>query len=156
VQSPRKNIQVSTCRKRPLQRPSAFDRFEVTATGSVGYPHVRQNPRESRLRVQPDKHNKCTIRSLYQKTNPCKSCLRVQPDKHNKCMIRSLYQKTNPCKSRLRVQPDKHNKCTIRSLYQKTNPCKSRLRVQPDSHNTGIPHLIQRRVTDHITQTINR
>jgi hypothetical protein len=117
VKIPCKIFQVSPCRKRPLRRPSAFDRFEVTATGSVDYPRVRQNPRKCRLSVQSDKHNKCTIRSLYQKANLCKRRLRVQPDKHNKCTIRSLYQRTNPCKSHLRVQPDKHNKCTIRSLY---------------------------------------
>jgi hypothetical protein len=69
VKSPRKNIQVSPCRKRPLRRSSAFDRFEVTVTGSVHYPRVRQNPRKSRLRVQPNKHIKCTIRSLLLKDN---------------------------------------------------------------------------------------
>jgi hypothetical protein len=67
VKSLRKNIQVSPCRKRPLRRSSAFDRFEVTAAGSVDYPRVRQTPRKSRLRVQSDKHNKCMIQSLLLK-----------------------------------------------------------------------------------------
>jgi hypothetical protein len=135
VKSPHKNIQVSPCRKRQLRRSSAFDRFEVTATGSVDYPRVRQTPRKSRLRVQPDKHNKCAIQSLLLKDTPCKSRLRVQPDKHNKCAIQSLLLKDTPCKSRLRVQPDKHNKCAIRSFLLKDTPCKSHLRVQPDKHN---------------------
>jgi hypothetical protein len=90
VKSPHKNIQVSPCRKRSLRRSSAFDRFEVTATGSVDHPRVRQTPRKSRLRVQPDKHNKCMIRSLLLKDTPCKRRLRVHPDKHNKCTTRSL------------------------------------------------------------------
>jgi hypothetical protein len=67
VKSPRNNIQLSPCRKRPLRRSSAFDRFEVTVTGSVDYPRMRQTPHKSRLSVQPDKHNKCTIRSLLLK-----------------------------------------------------------------------------------------
>jgi hypothetical protein len=133
VKSPRKKFQESPYRKRPLRWPSAFDRFKVTATGSVDYPHVRQNPRKSRLRVQPNKHNKCTIQSLY--------------------------QKTNPRKSRLRVQPDTHNKCTAtKSLLKDKSMQKSPKGATGQSQHTRISHLIQqhrtgkRRVTGHITQ----
>jgi hypothetical protein len=37
---------------------------------------------------------------------PCKSRLRVQPDKHNKCAKPKSSPKDYPCKSRPRVQPD--------------------------------------------------
>jgi hypothetical protein len=42
---------------------------------------------------------------------PCKSRLRVQPDQHNKCAKAKSSPKDYPCRSRLRVQPDQHNKC---------------------------------------------
>jgi hypothetical protein len=136
VKAPAKTkTQVQPCRKRPLRRYLAFNQFEVTAIGSVDYPRVRHTPRKSRPRVQPDKYNKCVIRSLLLKYTSYKSRLRVQPDKHNKCAIRSLLPKDTLCKSRLRVQPDKHNKCAIRSLLLKDTPRKIRLRVQPDKHN---------------------
>jgi hypothetical protein len=160
VKSPRKNIQVSPCRKRPLRWPSAFDLFEVTATGSVDYPRVQQNPCKSRLRVQPDKHNKCTIRSLLLKDKsaqkPSKGVARQAQQVHD---TKSFTKRQTPCKSHLRVQPDKHNKCTTRSLFHKTSPCKSRPRVPPDSYNitpTIAGHQATLQYKSHITYTQRR
>jgi hypothetical protein len=41
---PRKKLQR---RKRPRRRSSAFDKHEVTARGSAGYPRVRQSAQKS-------------------------------------------------------------------------------------------------------------
>jgi hypothetical protein len=78
------------------------------------------NPRKSRLRVQPDQHNKCAKSKSFPKDSSCKSHLRVQPEQHNKCAKSKSFPKDSPCKSRLRVQPEQHNKCDNRSLLQKT------------------------------------
>jgi hypothetical protein len=51
-------------------------------------------PRKSRLRVQPEQHNKCAKSKSFPKDSPCKSRVRVQPEQHNKCDNRSLFQKT--------------------------------------------------------------
>jgi hypothetical protein len=37
-------------------------------------------PRKSRLRVQPEQHNKCAKSKSFRKDSPCKSRLRVQPE----------------------------------------------------------------------------
>jgi hypothetical protein len=89
-------------------------------------------PCKSRLRVQPDQHNKCAKAKSSPKDYPCRSRLRVQPDQHNKCAKAKSSPKDYPCRSRLRVQPDQHNKCAKAKSSPKDYPCKSRLRVQPD------------------------
>jgi hypothetical protein len=37
-------------------------------------------PRKSRLRVQPEQHNKCAKSESFAKDSPCKSRLMVQPE----------------------------------------------------------------------------
>jgi hypothetical protein len=92
-------------------------------------------PRKSRLRVQPEQHNKCAKSKFFPKDSPCKSHLRVQPEQHNKCAKSKSFPKDSPCKSRLRVQPEQHNTCAKSKSFPKDSPCKSRLRVQPEHHN---------------------
>jgi hypothetical protein len=38
------------------------------------------NPRKSRIRVQPEQHNNCAKLKSFPKDSPCKSRLRVQPE----------------------------------------------------------------------------
>jgi hypothetical protein len=95
-------------------------------------------PRKSRLRVQPEQHNKCAKSKFFPKDSPCKSHLRVQPEQHNKCAKSKSFPKDSPCKSRLRVQPEQHNKCAKSKSFPKDSPSKSRLRVQPKQHNKYV------------------
>jgi hypothetical protein len=57
---------------------------------------------------------------VYREDYPCRSRLRVQPDQHNKCVKIKVYREDYPRRSHLRVQPDQHNKCEKPKSIAKT------------------------------------